>query len=92
MTTKNPITVEEKLDAALLEIKALRETGEVLAGKVQKLEKLVEDTYEIILAFSQSYYWTPEWQGMEASADEDRRLGRFKRYDDVEEFIREMNG
>ena len=92
MTTKNPITVEEKLDAALLEIKALRETGEVLVGKVQKLEKLVEDTYEIILAFSQSYYWTPEWQGMEARADEDRRLGRFKRYDDVEEFIREMNG
>ena len=53
---------------------------------------MVKESNDILVAFSQSYYWTPEWQAKEERADEDDRLGRFKKYDDVEEFIREMNG
>ncbi|MDE2938773.1 MAG: hypothetical protein OXR67_07605 [Chloroflexota bacterium] len=63
-----------------------------LTDQVRALEELVAESHKVILAFSQSYYWTPEWQAKEQRADEDERLGRFKQYDDVEEFIREMNG
>ncbi len=92
MTTKNPTPLAEKLDATLAEIQTLTKTVEQLTEKVKGLEEMVKESNDILVAFSQSYYWTPEWQAKEERADEDDRLGRFKKYDDVEEFIREMNG
>ena len=90
MVTNAP-PVDDKLETALQEAKALRRTVSDLSARVQTLEELVAESHKVILAFSQSYYWTPEWQVKEARADEDLRLGRFKQYDDAEDFIREMN-
>ena len=36
----------------------------------------------------QSWYWTAAWQTMEREAEEDLRVGRYREFDDVEEFIR----
>ncbi len=91
MTTKNPNTVEEKLDAVLQEIEALRKASEGLAVRVENLEGLVVESHKILLAFSQSYYWTPEWQEMEARADEAARLGLGKVYESVEDLIKDLN-
>jgi hypothetical protein len=91
MTTKNPNTVEEKLDAVLQEIEALRKASEGLAVRVENLEGLVVESHKILLAFSQSYYWTPEWQEMEARADEEARLGLGKVYESVEDLIKDLN-
>ena len=91
MTTKNPTSVQEKLDAALAAIETLQETVGELTSKVSSLEEMVKESNDILVAFSQSYYWTPEWQAKEAKANEDLRLGRFKQYEDVEDFIREKN-
>ncbi len=91
MTTKNPTSQKEKLDSALAELGDLKKQVDGLADKLQAMEEMVKESNEILVAFSQSYYWTPEWQAKEARAEEDLRLGRFKTYDDVEEFIKEMN-
>ncbi len=91
MTTKNPTSVQEKLDAALAAIETLQETVSELTSKVNSLEEMVKESNDILVAFSQSYYWTPEWQAKEAKADEEARLGLGKVYEDVEDFIREMN-
>ena len=91
MTTKNTTSLEVKLDAALAEFDDLKKQLKGLTDKVEAMEEMVKESNEILVAFSQSYYWTPEWQEKEARAEEDLREGRYKQYDDVEEFIREMN-
>ncbi|CAI8028086.1 hypothetical protein GBAR_LOCUS16006 [Geodia barretti] len=91
MTTKNPTSVEEKLDAALAAIETLKETAGELTSKVNSLEEMVKESNEILVAFSQSYYWTPEWQAKEAQAEEEARLGLGKVYEDVEELIEDLN-
>ena len=91
MTTTSKLTTDEKLDAALAEIVTLKNTVQELTGKVKTLEELATASHEILVAFSQSYYWTPEWQAKEARADEQARLGLGKVYDDVEELIRDLN-
>ena len=89
MTTKNPTSLEEKLDAALAAIETLKETAGELTSKVNSLEEMVKESNEILVAFSQSYYWTPEWQAKEAQAEEEERLGhRQTVYEDVEELHR----
>ena len=35
----------------------------------------------------QSYYWTPEWQAAERTADEDIRQGRTQRFASADEAI-----
>lgn len=91
MTTKNPTTLEEKLDSVLAEVDDLKSQVRNLTEKLESIEEIAKESNEILVAFSQSYYWTPEWQKKEARAEEDLREGRYKQYDDVEEFIREMN-
>lgn len=91
MTTKNPTSLEVKLDAALSEIEELKKQLKCLTDKAEAMEEMVKESNEILVAFSQSYYWTPEWQEKEARAEEDLREGRYRQYDDVEEFIKEMN-
>ena len=90
MTTKNPASQKEKLDTALAELADLKNQVKGLTDKLEAMEEMVKESNEILVAFSQSYYWTPQWQAMEAQAEEDLRAGRFKQYDDVEDFIREM--
>ena len=77
--------------ATLREVKALRKTAQELSERVECLEGLVRDSHKIILARSQAYYWTAEWQAKEERADEDNALGRAKGYESVEDMIQELN-
>lgn len=36
---------------------------------------------------TQQWYWTDRWQQMEREADEDYAAGRYKRFDNVEDFL-----
>lgn len=91
MTTKNPTSMEEKVDSALAQLDELKNQVKGLADKINTIEEMVKESNEILVAFSQSYYWTPEWQEKEAQADEQARQGLGKIYDDVEELIRDLN-
>lgn len=77
--------------AALRELKGLRKTVRELSGRVENLEELVKESHKVILALSQTYYWTAEWQAKEERADEDEALGRAKRYESVEALLQELN-
>ena len=87
--TQTPIA--EQLDSARNQIKTLQQTVDQLTNKVQMLEALTSESHQILLAFSQSYYWTPEWQAKEDRADEDARLGRSQQYQSAEDLIAELN-
>ena len=87
--TQTPIA--EQLDSARNQIKTLQQTVDQLTNKVQILEALMSESHQILLAFSQSYYWTPEWQAKEDRADEDARLGRSQQYQSAEDLIAELN-
>lgn len=39
----------------------------------------------------QAWFWTKEWQAGEREADEDIRTGRVKEFDNVEDFIEELD-
>ncbi len=39
----------------------------------------------------QSWFWTKEWQEEEREADEDIKAGRVKEFDNVEDFIKELD-
>lgn len=77
--------------AALREVKALRKTVQKLSGRVESLEELARESHKVILALSQAYYWTDEWQAKEERADEDDALGRAKRYESVAALLQELN-
>ena len=91
MATKNPTTIEQKLDSVLAEVEDLKSQVRNLTEKVESIEELAKESNEILVAFSQSYYWTPEWQAKEARAEEQARLGLGKVYEDVEELIQDLN-
>ena len=38
----------------------------------------------------QAWFWTPKWQQMEREADEDYAAGRWKRFDDMESFLADL--
>ena len=76
---------------ARLEVSGLRTMVQTLVERVQNMERLLEDTNRMMLAMSQSYYWTPEWQTKEERADADAKLGRSKQYVSVEEAIADLN-
>ena len=46
--------------------------------------------HDILLAWSQSYYWMPEWQGKERRADEQAQSGASKTFGAVEDLIEEL--
>ena len=87
------VPVQTPLDATLgrLEASALRTMVQTLVEKIQSMERLLEDTNKMMLAMSQSYYWTPEWQIKEERADADAKLGRSKQYVSVEDAIADLN-
>ncbi len=39
----------------------------------------------------QAYYWSEEWQAAERAADADIAAGRIKKFDTVDELIKELN-
>lgn len=39
----------------------------------------------------QAWFWTKEWQEGERKADEDIKAGRVKEFDNVEDFIKELD-
>ena len=88
--TSRPPSSEE-LEAARKQIETLQKTVDSLQGKVQSLEILLGECHQVLQSFSQSYYWTPEWQAKEARADEDAKLGRSQRYGSVEDLISDLN-
>ncbi|MDE2684565.1 MAG: hypothetical protein OXI54_10525 [Chloroflexota bacterium] len=87
----NQTPVTENVESARSEIQALHQTVNELSDKVQVLEELVAEAHQVLTAFSQSYYWTPEWQAKEERADEDDRLGRSRQYESVEDLIADLN-
>lgn len=39
----------------------------------------------------QAYFWTEEWQQAEREVDEDFKEGRFKTFENVEDFLEDLN-
>ncbi|RLC57298.1 MAG: AbrB family transcriptional regulator [Chloroflexota bacterium] len=70
---------------------AIREAAGVYEGDFLTAE--VRDDRTIVLRPSrlvdadEAFFYTPEWQAAEREADEDIRLGRVYRFDNVEEAI-----
>ena len=81
----------EELEAARKQIETLQKTVDSLQGKVQSLEILLGECHQVLQSFSQSYYWSSEWQAKEARADEDAKLGRSQHYGSVEDLISDLN-
>lgn len=40
---------------------------------------------------SQAWFWTKRWQRMERQADDDYAAGRYKTFDDVEDFLADLD-
>ena len=40
---------------------------------------------------SQAYFWTKEWQEAERKVDKDFRAGRFKTFESVEDFLKDLH-
>ena len=40
---------------------------------------------------SQGWYWTKEWQQMEEEADHDLASGRYRDFDKLEDFLKELH-
>lgn len=73
------------------ELSVLRAMVQMLVERVEYMEHLLEDVSRMMLAMSQSYYWTPEWQAKEERADADAQLGRSQQYASVEDAIADLN-
>ena len=57
---------------------------EVVDGKIVMTPQMVVDA-------SQAWFWTERWQAMEREADEDYAAGRFKSFDNVDDFLAELD-
>jgi len=40
----------------------------------------------------QAWFWTPEWQAREREADQDLSAGRYRDFESLEEFMKELHG
>ena len=89
LLSQSPVVAQ--LASARNQIDSLRQTVDHLTDKIQALEGVVRESHRVLLALSQSYYWTPEWQAKEDRADEDAKLGRSRQYESVEELITDLN-
>ena len=83
--------VVEQLERAGNQIETLQNNVDSLLDKVQALEGMLAESYKVLQALSQSYYWTSEWQAKETRAGEDDRLGRSQCYESVEALIADLN-
>lgn len=79
------------VDDASEEIIALNRTVRGLSQKIEQLASTLEETNRIIVAMSQSYFWTPEWQAKERQADQDETAGASKVFTSAEDLIKDLN-
>lgn len=62
----------------------------VLNLRMVRVEETLKTIQKVFLAFSQSYYWTPEWQAKEARADKEAALGKSRMFDSSEDLIADL--
>ena len=55
--------------------------------KVAELQSAVEQQTKLLLAISQAYYWTPEWQEKERRAEAELQAGGGQVFDSAEALI-----
>ena len=60
--------------------------GDLLTAQVQADRSILLRPAKLVDA-DEAFFYTPEWQAAEREADEDIRLGRVYRFDDVEDAI-----
>lgn len=69
--------------------KAHIEEGDILEAEVRGDEIVLKP--KKLIDKSQAWYWTKEWQEGERQADEDIAAGRVREFDNVEDFIKDLN-
>jgi hypothetical protein len=78
--------------AALAAMRFLRrEVVNVVRQEERKTQAAVAQLTKAVEAGSQAWYWTADWQAVEAEADEDISAGRVTRTDSVEALERELD-
>ena len=68
----------------------VRDAANVDAGAVFEVEVVdgtIVMTPQVVVDASQAWFWTKRWQTVEKEADEDYAAGRYKSYDNFEDFI-----
>ena len=86
-----PVASEDSSSMVWNELMTLQMTVGVLAQRLQIVEELLGEVHKMMLSLSQSYYWTPDWQAKEERADEDAAAGRSRRFESVDDLIRDLN-
>lgn len=61
-----------------------------------KIELTVEDgkiviTPVITIPKSQAWYWSKKWQDMEKQADSEREQGKLKKFDSVDDLLKDLD-
>jgi len=72
----------------------VRDAANVDAGAVFEVEVVdgtIVMTPQVVVDASQAWFWTKRWQAMEKVADEDYAAGRFKTFDNVDEFLADLD-
>jgi len=72
----------------------VRDAANVDAGAVFEVEVVdgtIVMTPQVVVDASQAWFWTKRWQTMEKAADEDYAAGRFKTFDNVDEFLADLD-
>ena len=58
---------------------------------VRREDGVIELRPQVTVDAAQSWYWTERWQRMEREADEAFASGQYKRFDDVESFLADLD-
>ena len=73
---------------------AIRKSLRIRAGDIVQIKQVGRSlvvTPKKVLDKDQSYYWSAEWQAAEREADADIAACRTKKFDRVEDLIKELN-
>lgn len=66
--------------------------GVDLVEVVRRDDGVIELRPRLVVDPEQGWFWSERWQAMEREADEDVRQGKVERFDDVEQFLDELDG
>ena len=72
----------------------IREAIELKAGDILEFEVVdgrIVITPKIVIDPDQAWFWTERWQKMEREADADFAAGRFRDFDNVEDFLADLD-
>lgn len=72
----------------------IREAIELKAGDILEFEIVdgrIVITPKIVIDPDQAWFWTERWQKMEREADADFAAGRFRDFDNVEDFLADLD-